>query len=57
VDVLVLNKVDLLPLLDFDLDNFKRGARALNPRAAFFPLSCKTGEGIQAWVEWVLAKR
>jgi hydrogenase nickel incorporation protein HypB len=57
VDVLVLNKVDLLPLLDFDLDNFKRGARALNPRAAFFPVSCKTGEGIQAWVEWVLAKR
>ena len=57
VDVLVLNKVDLLPLLDFDLDNFGRGVRALNPRAAFFPVSCKTGEGIQAWIEWVLAKR
>jgi hydrogenase nickel incorporation protein HypB len=57
VDVLVLNKVDLLPLLDFDLDNFQRGVRALNPRAALFPVSCKTGEGIKAWVEWVLAKR
>jgi len=57
VDVLVLNKVDLLPLLDFDLDNFGRGVQALNPRAAFFPVSCKTGEGIQAWIEWVLAKR
>ncbi len=57
VDALVLNKVDLLPLLDFDLDNFRRGVEALNPDVAFFPVSCKTGEGIQFWAEWLLAKR
>lgn len=39
VDVLVLNKVDLLPLLEFDLDYFRRGVEALNPDVAFFPLS------------------
>jgi len=57
VDALVLNKVDLLPLLDFDLDNFRRGVEALNPDVAFFPVSCKTGEGIPSWAEWLLAKR
>ncbi|MDH7485851.1 MAG: hydrogenase nickel incorporation protein HypB [Anaerolineae bacterium] len=57
VDVLLLNKVDLLPLLDFDMDTFRRGVEALNPNVAFFPVSCKTGEGIEAWVEWLLARR
>ncbi|HUW11221.1 MAG TPA: hydrogenase nickel incorporation protein HypB [Anaerolineae bacterium] len=57
VDVLVLNKIDLLPLLDFDMDYFRRGVEALNPNVAFFPLSCRTGEGIDAWVEWLLAER
>ncbi len=54
VDVLILNKVDLLPLLDFDLDYFRRGVEALNPDAAFFPISCKTGEGVQEWVDWLV---
>jgi len=57
VDVLVLNKIDLLPLLDFDMDYFRRGVEALNPNVAFFRLSCRTGEGIDAWVEWLLAER
>ena len=57
VDVLLLNKIDLLPLLDFDLDYFRRGVEALNPDVTFFPVSCKTGEGVQAWVEWLLARR
>ena len=57
VDVLVLNKIDLLPLLDFDMHYFRRGVEALNPNVAFFPLSCRTGEGIDAWVEWLLAER
>jgi len=55
VDVLVLNKVDLLPLLEFDLDYFRRGVEALNPDVAFFPVSCKTGEGVQTWAKWLLA--
>jgi len=56
VDVLVLNKVDLLPLLEFDLDYFRRGVKALNPDVAFFPMSCKTGEGIPEWVEQIVER-
>ncbi len=56
VDVLMLNKVDLLPLLDFDLDYFRRGVEALNPDVAFFPISCKTGEGVQEWVDWLVER-
>ena len=57
VDVLLLNKVDLLPLLEFDVAYFRRGVEALNPDVAFFPMSCKTGEGIDEWVEWLVAAR
>jgi len=53
VDVLVLNKIDLMPLLDFDLDYFRRGVEALNPDLAFFSLSCRTGEGVDQWVLWL----
>lgn len=57
VDVLLLNKVDLLPLLEFDVAYFRRGVEALNPDVAFFPVSCKTGEGVDEWVEWLVAAR
>ncbi len=57
VDVLLLNKVDLLPLLEFDVAYFRRGVEALNPDVAFFPGSCKTGEGVDEWVEWLVAAR
>lgn len=53
VDALVLNKIDVLDAFDFDVDYFRRGVEALNPGLAFFPLSCKTGEGFDAWVEWL----
>jgi hydrogenase nickel incorporation protein HypB len=53
VDVLVLNKIDLLPYLDFDLDAFHTAVRALNAKAPLFEVSCKTGEGIEAWVQWL----
>ncbi len=56
VDVLVLNKVDLLPLLEFDLDYFRRGVEALNPDVAFFPVSCKTGEGVPEWAERIVER-
>jgi hydrogenase nickel incorporation protein HypB len=57
VDVLLLNKVDLLPLLEFDVAYFRRGVEALNPDVAFFPVSCQTGEGVDEWVEWLVAAR
>jgi hydrogenase nickel incorporation protein HypB len=56
-DVLALNKMDLLPLLDFDLASFRRGVEALNPNTVFFLVSCKTGEGVQAWADWLLARQ
>jgi hydrogenase nickel incorporation protein HypB len=53
VDVLVLNKMDVLAAFDFDVDYFRRGVEALNPGLAFFPLSCKTGEGVDKWLDWL----
>lgn len=53
VDAVVLNKIDVLPAFDFNLDYFRRGVEALNPGVAFFPLSCKTGEGVEAWLAWL----
>jgi hydrogenase nickel incorporation protein HypB len=57
VDALVLNKVDLMPYVDFDLDAFRTAVRALNSDAPIFEISCTTGEGIEAWVEWLAARQ
>jgi hydrogenase nickel incorporation protein HypB len=53
VDALVLNKIDVLPAFDFDVQHFRRGVEILNPGVAFFPLSCKTGEGLEDWMGWL----
>ncbi|NNM26734.1 MAG: hydrogenase accessory protein HypB, partial [Phycisphaerales bacterium] len=53
VDVLVINKIDLLPYVDFDMRRFHEGVRALNEELATFELSCRTGDGVEPWVEWV----
>jgi len=53
VQAVILNKIDLLPYFDFDMAYFRRGVEALNPGLAFFPLSAKTGEGFDVWVEWL----
>ncbi len=57
VDAVVVNKVDLLPYLDFDMDGFRELVHGLNPQARLFPLSCKTGEGIAEWAEWLISQR
>lgn len=57
VDVILLNKMDVLPAFDFDMDYFRRGVEVLNPGLAFFPVSCKTGEGIESWLEWIRGER
>ena len=57
VDALVLNKVDLMPYIDFSLEDFLTAVRALNPEAPIFQVSCTTGEGIEAWADWLLASR
>jgi hydrogenase nickel incorporation protein HypB len=56
VDALVLNKIDLMPYLDFDLDAFRTAVRALNAHAPIFELSCKTGQGLDAWAAWLVER-
>lgn len=53
VDALVINKIDLLPYVPFRMDYFRTGVEILNPGLVTFPLSCKTGEGLDAWMSWV----
>lgn len=53
VQGLVINKTDLLPYVTFDMDYFQRGVEILNPGLRTFPLSCKTGEGLPAWLSWL----
>jgi hydrogenase nickel incorporation protein HypB len=53
VDALLINKTDLLPYVDFDMNYFRRGVEILNPGVLTFSVSCKTGEGIQDWVAWL----
>ncbi len=55
-DAVILNKVDLLPLVDFDLEYFRRGISMVNPEVPLFPVSCKTGEGLEEWVKWLLLR-
>jgi hydrogenase nickel incorporation protein HypB len=54
VDALVINKIDLLPYINFNMDYFQQGVEILNPGLVTFPLSCRTGEGIEAWIDWLL---
>jgi hydrogenase nickel incorporation protein HypB len=54
VDALIINKIDLLPYVSFRMDFFQRGVESLNPGVITFPLSCRTGEGIDAWINWLL---
>lgn len=56
VDAIVLNKIDLMPYIDFDLEAFRTAVRALNAGAPLFKVSCQTGEGIEAWMEWLSQK-
>lgn len=50
---LIINKMDLLPYLDFDLKKAKRDARALNKKLKIFELSCKTDAGLEDWTNWL----
>ena len=51
--VLLLNKVDLLPHVAFDLERFQGDALKINPRLEIMPLSCQTGEGLDTWLRWL----
>jgi hydrogenase nickel incorporation protein HypB len=53
VHALVINKIDLLPYVPFNMDFFTKGVEILNPGLITFPLSCKTGEGLESWLNWI----
>lgn len=53
--VMVINKLDLLPYVDYDKEKVRRQALAINPRLHIFELSCRTGAGLDAWCEWLVA--
>ena len=55
--VLVLNKLDLLPYVDFDLARAAHFATRLNRDLAVFEVSCRTGQGLPAWYDWLRARR
>ena len=52
-DVCIINKIDLLPHLNFDLNRLKDYALQVNPNLQFFEVSATTGEGMQAWYSWL----
>ena len=52
-DAVLINKTDVLPYFDFDMDLVKTYIRQRNPQAEIFPVSAKTGEGITAWTDWL----
>lgn len=54
--VLLINKIDVLPYFDFDLEECIRRVRELNPDIEVIPISAKTGEGIDRWAEWLRGK-
>lgn len=56
LDVLIVNKIDLLPYIEFDMAYFQQGVEMLNPGLKTFALSCKTGEGLGAWLDWLRSK-
>ncbi|HXZ03427.1 MAG TPA: hydrogenase nickel incorporation protein HypB [Ktedonobacteraceae bacterium] len=53
--VMVLNKIDLLPYVDYSLEKVRRQALEINPNLRIFEVSCRTGEGLEAWYEWLRA--
>jgi hydrogenase nickel incorporation protein HypB len=52
-DVMIINKTDLLPYVDFSLDTVRRNALQINGNLEIFETSCKTGEGLETWITWV----
>ncbi|MBM3289921.1 MAG: hydrogenase nickel incorporation protein HypB [Candidatus Hydrogenedentes bacterium] len=52
-DTVVLNKIDLLPYVDFDETKFMEYVRCINPRARILRTSCRSGDGVAAWTDWL----
>jgi hydrogenase nickel incorporation protein HypB len=53
-DVVLINKIDLLPYLKFDTQTYSQAIKGINEKVEIFPISCATGQGIEQWVSWLL---
>jgi hydrogenase nickel incorporation protein HypB len=53
LDVLIVNKIDLMPYVHFNMEYFRQGVEMLNPNLTTFSVSCQNGEGISTWVGWL----
>lgn len=56
-DICIINKIDLLPYLEFDLEKLKSFALQINPKLTFFEVSATTGEGMDQWYSWLKKER
>jgi len=56
VDVVLINKIDLLPYLRFDTEVFSQAIKGINEKVDIYPISCATGQGIEQWVSWLLSQ-
>ncbi len=56
-DICIINKIDLLPYLNFDLEKLKSYAKQVNPNLEFFEVSATTGEGMEKWYEWLRSNK
>ena len=56
VDALLINKIDVAPYFDFDMDKLREYVGKLNKNVKIFPISAKTGEGVKEWTDWLLAE-
>jgi len=52
-EVVLVNKIDVLPYFDFNVSAFSKAVSGLNPTARIFPVSAKTGEGLEPWFSWL----
>ena len=52
--VMIVNKIDLLPYVDYALERVRRQALDINPKLRIFEVSCRTGEGLDAWCDWLI---
>jgi len=55
-DAVLINKMDLLPYVDFDMDRAKTDLAAVGSKADIFPMTAKTGQGVESWCQWLTAK-
>lgn len=56
VDALIINKIDVMPYFDFDMEKLREYVGKLNKNVKIFPISAKTGEGVKDWTDWLFGE-